>query len=219
MKEHNEIFNAASHFAGFILAIAGLASLVAFAAAGNKPVHIVSFSIYGASLCLLFLSSSVYHYFNISGSRAVRKILQRVDHCAIYLLIAGSYTPLCLVILKGGWGRGLFAGIWGLAATGITLKIFMKNAEHSFSYALYIIMGWLAVVAIVPMSKAMTSAALAVLFAGGVSYTLGAILLGLKKPRIKPGVFGYHEVWHLFVLAGSGFHFALMFFFVLPSAR
>jgi hemolysin III len=217
LNERNEVFNAASHFAGFLLSAAGVAVLAALAAKAGKTVHAVSFSIYGATMCFLYMASTLYHFSCIPAGREKRKIFQRLDHCAIYLLIAGTYTPFCVIMLKGNWGRCLLAAVWGLAAAGILLKIVMKNTEHYLSYALYIIMGWLAVVAVVPMVKTMHAAGLSLLFAGGVAYTVGAALLGLKKPRLKPGVFSYHELWHLFVLAGSGFHFALMYFFILPA--
>lgn len=217
LAEHNEFFNAASHYAGFLLAVAALVILVVMAARLNKTMHIVVFSIYGATLCLLYLSSAVYHTFCGLGKAKITKILQRVDHCAIFLLIAGTYTPCALVVLKGGWGWTMFGLIWGLAVTGIVMKILIKNPDHFLPYAMYGVMGWLALVAIGPLAKAMSAQGLLLLFGGGVSYTIGAILLAKKTPKLFPGKFSYHELWHLFVISGSAFHFFMMFSTVLPN--
>lgn len=214
---HNEVFNAGSHFFGFLLSIAALVVLVVMAARMNKTLHVVSFSVYGATLCLLYLSSAVYHTFCGIGNPRAIKFFQRVDHCAIFLLIAGTYTPFTLIVLKGGWGWSMFGIMWGLAATGIILKIVIKNPEHFLPYSLYGIMGWAALIAIVPLVKALSVQGLLLLLAGGVSYSVGAILLAKKTPKLFPGKFSYHELWHLFVISGSAFHFFMMFSTVLPN--
>lgn len=216
-QEHNETFNAVSHLAGFVLSVSALVVLVVFAAIRGKPLHVVTFSIYGATLCGLYFSSTMYHFFCRTSKIRTVKIFQRIDHCAIYLLIAGTYTPFCLIVLGGAWGWSLFGAVWGLAALGIGLKLIIKNPDHFLPYSLYGIMGWLAVAAIVPIVKTMSVSEILLLGGGGVSYTLGAILLAKKVPGMIPGIFSYHELWHLFVLLGSILHFALMLFFVLPK--
>ncbi len=212
---NNETFNFVSHIFGFALSVAGLVVLIVLSAREPYPaLRIVSFSIYGATLCALYLCSSVYHLLcrlRLRGALA----FQRVDHSAIYLLIAGSYTPLCLLVIRGGWGWSLLGVSWGLAFVGIALKIFLKNADDVFSYSLYGIMGWLALVAIVPICRTFSIAQILLLVSGGIAYTAGAILLAFKKPAIRPGVFSYHELWHIFVMLGSIMHFFLMLLIVV----
>jgi hemolysin III len=211
-----EMFNVVSHFAGFVLGVAALVILVVLAARRGGALHVVSLSVYGASLCMLYLGSAVYHFSAWLGAPRATAVFQRLDHCVIFVLIAGSYTPICLVVLGGGWGWSLFGVIWGLALLGIMLRIFIKKTDNPFTYSLYGIMGWIALAAFAPLVRALDARGLALLVCGGVSYTVGAILLALKRPRLWPGVFGYHELWHLFVLAGSGLHFLMILWFVLP---
>ena len=209
------MFNVVSHLAGFALGVAALVVLVALAARRGSVLHVVSLSVYGASLCLLFLGSTVYHFFAWhGGAPRATAVFQRLDHCVIFVLIAGSYTPICLVVLGGGWGWSLFGVIWGLALIGILLRLVIKKTDNPFTYSLYGIMGWLALVAFVPLVRALDARGLALLVSGGISYTVGAILLAFKIPRLRPGLFGYHELWHLFVLAGSVLHFAMILRFV-----
>ncbi|MBI3111664.1 MAG: hemolysin III family protein [Ignavibacteriales bacterium] len=203
-----------THAAGLLLSIAGLVLLVTYAALDEKTWHIVSFSIFGTSLILLYGASSLYHLLPV-GERGVT-ILRKIDHIMIYILIAGTYTPVCLVALRGSWGWSLFGIVWGLALGGIVMKLFWMKAPRWLSTVIYLSMGWLVVIAFVPLLQALPPGGILWLSIGGMSYTVGAIIYAIKKPNILPGVFGFHELWHLFVMAGSFSHFWVMLRYILP---
>jgi len=202
-----------SHLAGVVLSAIGLCFLIRYAVANGTVWHIVSFSIFGTSLILLYTASSIYHLLVVSERGSV--ILRKIDHMMIYVLIAGTYTPVCLIPLRGGWGWSLLISIWGIAMTGIILKILWFNAPRWLSTLFYVIMGWLIVIAFVPLARTMPVGAMFWLAAGGLLYSIGAIIYGTKWPRLKSKVFGFHEVFHIFVLYGSLCHFWLMFRYVL----
>lgn len=202
-----------THAAGLFLSIAGLVLLVTYAALDEKPWHIVSFSIFGMSLILLYTASSLYHLLPV-GERTIA-ILRRIDHIMIYVLIAGTYTPVCLVALRGPWGWSLFGTVWGLALGGIFLKLFWMSAPRWFSTVIYLGMGWLVVIALAPLIDVMPPGGVIWLSIGGMFYTVGAVIYAVKKPNIIPGVFGFHELWHLFVMAGSFSHFWVMLRYIL----
>jgi hemolysin III len=202
-----------THMIGAALAIPGLVVLVYSAALYATTWHIVSFAIFGASLILLYTASSVYH--SLSLSKRITEILRRIDHMMIYILIAGSYTPICLVPLRGPWGWSIFGTILGIAVLGIVMKIFWMNAPSWLYTLFYVGMGWLAVIAIPPLVRSMPAGGIAWLLIGGVFYTVGAVIYALKRPNPIPGRFGFHEIFHLFVLAGSASHFWLMYRYVL----
>lgn len=176
-------------------------------AVADDAWKITSGSLYGATLILLFLSSTLYHSF--SGEK-FKEFFQIMDHSAIYLLIAGSYTPICLVTLRGPWGWSLFGVVWGLALCGILIKAIMKgDREHWSSTALYVLMGWLAVIFIKPLIRELPSPALWLIVAGGLCYTFGVIFFVWKSLPFS------HAVWHLFVIAGSACHVVAMTLYVL----
>jgi hemolysin III len=202
-----------SHLAGVLLSIVGLVALVVQAA--GRPWHVVGFSIYGASLVLLYSASSLYHWSAISPR--VVDVLRRLDHMAIFVLIAGTYTPVCLVTLRGGWGWSMFGVVWGLAAAGVALKLFFAHLPRWPTAALYVGMGWLAIVAIVPLVRSVPAGGLLWLLAGGILYTMGAVIYATRRPDPLPKVFGFHEIFHFFVLAGSTSHFVFMLRYVLPA--
>jgi hemolysin III len=202
-----------THMIGAALAIPGLVVLVYSAALYATTWHIVSFAIFGASLILLYTASTVYH--SLSLSKRITEILRRIDHMMIYILIAGSYTPICLVPLRGPWGWSIFGTILGIAVLGIVMKIFWMNAPRWLYTLFYVGMGWLAVIAIPPLVRSMPAGGIAWLLIGGVFYTVGAVIYALKRPNPIPGRFGFHEIFHLFVLAGSASHFWLMYRYVL----
>ncbi|HQE66042.1 MAG TPA: hemolysin III family protein [Bacillota bacterium] len=206
-------FSGFSHLAGAIMSVAGLCLLVYYASMNGTVWHIVSFSIFGASLILLYTASSIYHLLSVSekGTRVLRKI----DHMMIYILIAGTYTPVCLIPLRGGWGWSLLISIWGIAMAGIILKVLWFNAPRWLYTLFYLLMGWLIVIAFVPLVRTMPIAAMLWLIAGGLLYTVGAIIYGTKWPKLKSKVFGFHEVFHVFVLYGSFCHFWMMFRYIL----
>lgn len=201
------------HLAGAVLSIVGLYFLVHYAIDNGTVWHIVSFSIFGASLILLYTASTIYHLLVVSEKG--NTILRKIDHMMIYVLIAGTYTPVCLVPLRGGWGWSLLISIWGIAMAGIILKILWFNAPRWLYTLFYLIMGWLIVIAFIPLLRTMPAAAMLWLIAGGLLYTVGAIIYGTKWPKLKSKVFGFHEVFHIFVLYGSFCHFWMMFKYVL----
>jgi hemolysin III len=203
-----EIANSVTHGIGAGLAAAGLSVLVTLAAMQGDPWRVVSFSIYGATLVLLYLASTLYHGFR--GPR-VKRVFQTLDHSAIFLLIAGTYTPFSLVTLRGPWGWTLFGLIWGLAVTGIVLQAVAPDRYRIAQVLLYVVMGWLALIAIKPLIESLPAGGMAWLVAGGLSYTLGVGFYAWKRLP-----FG-HAVWHLFVLGGSVCHFFCMILHVLPG--
>ena len=203
---HGERFNGISHLVGAALALAGLVVLVMLASMQGDPWKIVSFSIYGASLFLLYTMSTLYH--SLRGR--AKQVFMKLDHVAIYLLIAGSYTPFTLVTLRGVWGWTLFVIIWGLAIVGIVVDSRHKDGSRAIQMVIYLLMGWLILVAMYPLIQALPTGALALLVLGGVFYTSGIVFYALDE-RMKHA----HGIWHLFVLAGSLSHFLVMLLYVL----
>ena len=195
-----ERFNGYTHLAGAVLAAAGATVLVVMAAVKGDPWRVATFAIYGASLFLLYLISTLYH--SVRGPRA-KGVLRKLDHCSIYLLIAGTYTPFMLVTLRGGWGWSILGVVWGLAILGIVQELCFARGARALSLAIYLVMGWLALVATVPLLDALQWSGLAWLAAGGLFYTVG-IVFYLYDERIPH----FHGIWHLFVLGGSATHFA-----------
>jgi len=202
---YSERFNSYSHLAGTGLAIAGSAVLIVLAARLGDPWKIVSFSIYGAMLVALYLFSTLYH--SVRGR--AKDVLRKFDHCSIYLLIAGSYTPFTLVSLRGAWGWSLLGVVWGLALLGILQEIWLAKGARVLSLVIYVLMGWLALVAAAPLWNALTPAGFAWLAAGGACYTLGIVFYATDH-KVRHG----HGVWHLFVLGGSSCHFFTVLFYV-----
>jgi len=198
---------ALSHFAGFIAALFGVAALLSESPpTGPKAI---AFSIYGGSLCAVFLASSCYHFFDL-GDRANR-MLRRFDHAAIFLLIAGTNVPLHLHLLDGAWRTGMIATVCGVGALGVVFKLTWFACPRWLDSVLYVGMGWMVIIAVPVMYDRMSQAHLVWLLAGGAFYTVGALIYGLKRPDPWPGVFGFHEIWHLFVLAGAGCHYGLTY--------
>lgn len=193
--QFGERLNSITHLVGTVLSVAGLATLVTMGALAGDPYKVVSFAVYGAMLFVLYAISTLYHSV---GNPRLKAILQKCDHSAIYLLIAGSYTPFTLVTLRGPWGWSLFGVSWGLAALGIVQELTLGRRTRSVSMVLYILMGWLALVAIRPLVEALPPAGTAWLVAGGIIYSAG-IYFFINDERIRHG----HGIWHLFVLAGS----------------
>ena len=201
-----EIANSVTHGVGALLAVAGLSVLVAFAAIRGTAWHVVACSIYGSTLVLLYTASTLYH--SIPNARA-KRTLRILDHSAIFLLIAGTYTPFTLVNLRGGWGWSLFGIVWGLAILGILLQT-GKRRHPVVAVALYVAMGWAVVVAIRPLLHAIPRGGLALLVGGGLAYTIGIVFYASKRIPYA------HSVWHGFVLLGSALHFFAILLFVVP---
>jgi len=204
-----EPVNGASHLVGLLLAGAGTILLLRMA---QGPSELVAFGVYGATLILLYGASTLYHTLPLP-ERPLRA-LRTLDHIAIYFLIAGSYTPVALITLKGPLGWTLLAAIWLIALAGIPFKLFFLDAPVWLSTATYLAMGYLALVAVVPIAEAVSFRGLAWLIAGGLAYTVGAVIYARQRPDPFPGHFGHHEIWHLLVLAGSRCHFAFMLYHV-----
>ena len=202
-----EKINISSHAIGFILSIIALVLLVARASTHGTAWHVVSFAIFGASLIILYAASSIYHS---SKKAETRSRLRIVDHATIYILIAGTYTPFTLVTLNGTTGWVIFAISWGMALTGIILKLFFTGRYEIVSTLMYIFMGWLIIFAIKPLVNNLSSEGLFWLVTGGLAYTIGAILYGIKYIKFN------HAIFHIFVLFGSFCHFISVYLYVLP---
>ena len=202
---HGERFNGYSHLAGTLLAIAAATALIVYGASKGDTWKIVSFSIYGATLISLFGFSTLYH----STRGMAKRVFRKFDHSAIYLLIAGTYTPFTLVTLRGPWGWSLFGVVWGLALIGIIQELTIAKGARWISLAIYIIMGWAAVVGVVPMIDALTWRGFAWVAAGGVVYTAGTVFYIFDEKYRH-----WHGIWHLFVLAGATIHYAAIFCYV-----
>jgi len=193
-----ERFNSITHLVGSVLALIGTSVAVTLAALRGGVVSIVGVSIYGAMLVLLYLSSTLYHSF-----RGRAKLVFRVfDHCSIYLLIAGTYTPFTLTVLRGAWGWSLFGVVWALAILGVIKDVVFRGRYRAASVVLYLAMGWMVVVAFVPLQRALPFTGLALLAAGGAVYTIGVLFYALSER-----VAYTHGVWHLCVIGGSVFHY------------
>ncbi|MCK4741801.1 MAG: hemolysin III family protein [Anaerolineales bacterium] len=204
-----EIANSVTHGVGVVLSIGGLAVLTAFASLLGNVWHIVSSSIFGVTLILLYASSTLYHSIQLPR---VKRILQVIDHSAIFLLIAGTYTPFTLVTLRGAWGWTLFGVVWGLAVTGIIFQVTRLRKWPVISLALYVGMGWVVIIATKPLLAAIDPRGLLLLLIGGLSYTAGIVFYVWRRLPY------HHAIWHIFVLAGSAFHFFAILFYVIPLA-
>ncbi|RMR06026.1 HylII [Pseudomonas savastanoi pv. glycinea] len=203
---YGEKFNAWSHLVGAVLALIGAVWLLAIASLQGDIWKIVSVAIYGVTLVSLYSASTVYH--SVRGR--AKTIMQKVDHFSIYLLIAGSYTPFCLVTLRGPWGWTLFGVVWGLAVIGILQEIKPRSEARIMSIVIYAVMGWIVLVAVKPLIAALGTAGFTWLAAGGALYTIGIIFFAYDT-RFRH----WHGIWHLFVIAGSLLHFVAICFYVL----
>jgi hemolysin III len=204
-----EIAHAVTHGLGLVLSIAGVAVLLAAASVRGDAWHVVGCAVFGVTLVLLYAASTLYH--SIRHQRA-KGVLQQLDHGAIFLLIAGSYTPFALVTLRGGWGWTLLALVWGLAVLGIALQVARRSGARRPLVPIYLLMGWLVVIAFEPLVRSLHPEGLLLLFLGGAAYTLGVVFFAWRRLPYN------HAVWHLFVLAGSACHFSCVLGYVIPPA-
>lgn len=200
------------HLGGAVAAVAGLAILLALGR--DNPWKELALAVYGASLVLMFAASAAYHL--IQANPRIGRFLRTLDHSAIYLLIAGTYTPVCLHFFTGFWRWGLLAIVWSMALIGIAVKLFILGAPRWITAGIYLLMGWLALVAVKPMFQAMPTSALVWLLLGGLFFTVGAVVYMTRRPDFFPGVFGFHEIWHIFVILGCLSHFILIAAYVAP---
>ncbi len=203
-----EVAHALTHGVGAVLSVVALIVMLVWTSTHGDAFHVVAVSVYGASLILLYTASTLYHAFPWPKIKAV---FQQLDHAAIYVLIAGTYTPFALINLRGAWGWTLLGVAWGIALLGVVLELGMKKRIKWLSLSLYLGMGWMALIAIKPMIDNVDTGGLMLLVAGGLAYTFGVIFYVWKTLPY------HHAVWHLFVLAGSVFHFFSIFYFVLPQ--
>lgn len=200
----------ALHFLGAVLSVIA-AILLLFSALGD-PWRIVSFSIYGATLFILYSFSTLYHWLpKEAGGK--NQLFRKFDHLSIYLLIAGTYTPFCLVTMRGPWGWSLFGVVWGLAVIGMLVQSVYINVKRWITTLIYVGMGWMVLIALKPLLETLPLNGIYLLIAGGLSYSVGGIVYAIKKPNFSKH-FGFHELWHIFVLAGSFFHFLCVLIFV-----
>lgn len=211
-KRLREPVSGLTHLGGAIAAFIGQIVLLVLASSGLEKL--VSTLVYGLSLVGLFSASAAYHLVN-AGPK-VTAVLRKLDHSAIYLLIAGTYTPFCVNAFSGFYRWGLLAIVWGIAIAGIVVKLFYMGAPRWLSAVIYVSMGWLCLMAAGEMTTALTPFALGWLIAGGVIYTLGAVVYATKMFNFVPGKFGFHEVWHIFVLLGALAHFVAVLGVILP---
>jgi len=207
VESQGEVANALTHGVGSIFSLLALLGMVMVAVQHGSPRHVVGAAIFGATLVLLYLMSTLYHSFKDPG---VKRVFRVLDHSAIFFLIAGTYTPFCLVSLWGPWGWSVLAAIWGLAILGVTFKAFFGPRHPGLSLAIYLAMGWLVVVAAVPLFRALPRPGIFWLFGGGLFYTGGTAFYVWRNLKF------HHAIWHLCVLGGSACHVAAVMGSVLP---
>ncbi len=212
IRKLREPVNGLTHFFTAIAAVGGLIALLVIG--WGNPGKAVSLAVYGASVILLFAASATYHM--VKARPRVIEILRKFDHSAIYLLIAGTYTPICFNMFTGFWQWGLLVIVWSLALIGIGVKIFIIKAPRWLSAGVYLLMGWLCVIALKEMLTVLPAGALAWLAIGGLIYTLGAVVYITKIFDFIPGKFGFHEVWHIFVILGALAHFIAVLVYIAP---
>lgn len=211
-----EPVNAITHGLGAVLSAVGM--IVLMQVSWGRPLYVVSFAVYGLSSVLLYVASSLYHGLKVGPQR--RRLLLRLDHVGIYALIAGSYTPLALLALKIhspllGWA--FFWLVWSLAILGIVFKLWWLDAPVWLSTGFYLALGWLALGVMPTLFQTLSPGGLLLLFIGGLFYSVGAVVFALERPDFYPGVFGHHELWHLFVLAGGASHYLLLLLYLTPK--
>jgi hemolysin III len=209
IKSFREPVSGLTHFSAALVSLLGLAILL-IKGWGNG-LQMMAFLIYSTSLVLMFSASAVYHL--TDSSNRVISVLRKLDHTAIYLLIAGTYTPICLLFFNGFWQIGLLSIVWAFAFAGIVVKLFTIHAPRWVTAGIYLVMGWLCILAIGEIVRTVPQGAIIWLVLGGLFYTFGAVIYMTKKMDFKPGIFGFHEVWHVFVILGAFSHFLMIAFF------
>ena len=212
--DKKEITSALTHLGGAIFGVIGLILLLNIAVKSSSLITIASFLVFGLSMIFLYSTSCVYHFIDSSKKKA-KVIMRKLDHIMIFVLIAGTYTPICLLVLSKDIGYKLLFVVWSITIIGAFIKIFWINAPRWVSSGLYLGMGWLSIFVFMPLVKSMAPGGLFWLSLGGILYTVGGVIYGLKKPNIDKPWFGFHELFHLFVIGGSACHFWLMFKYIL----
>jgi len=210
----DEVFTTVSHLTGAILSVLGTVLLVVEAAAAGNVWQVVSFAIYGSSLILLFVASTLHH--GVNASPRTEEVLRTFDYLAIFPLIAGTYTPFCLVVLRGTLGWSVFGVVWGVSIVGISLKAAIHSLPKWISNTFYLTLGLMSLVLVFPLLSALNITAVGLLLLGGIFYVAGNVIFSIERPNPIPGKFGFHEIWHVFVLAGALSHYLMMYFYILP---
>lgn len=207
-----EPFNALSHALGVALAFVALWLLLSRTSPEVTTTHVITFVIFAISQVLMFSASTLYHSLPLSDNKLV--VMRKIDHIMIFVSIAGSYTPMCLLILKGGWGNSILVIVWLIAVAGVFVKILWLHAPRKLYTAIYLSMGWLVIVAIYPLYKALSGGAWFWLGLEALAYTVGAVIYAIKKPDPFPEKVGFHGIFHIFILLGAFSHFMLLYLFV-----
>ena len=217
MAKVRDLVSGLTHCIGAGLSLVAMVLLIVFSSIWGNAYHIVSFTIFGVALFLLYLFSTLYHWLNVS-EKAIT-VFRKFDHIMIYIFIAASYTPVCLIPLRGPWGWSIFGVIWGLAIAGTLLSALWIKAPRAITTSIYIAMGWAIVIAIFPLIGVFKElnmlTSLWWLLAGGIFYTMGGLIYGFKWPKINFKHFGFHEIFHVFVMLGSACHFWFIFYHLL----
>lgn len=212
-SDKKEITSALTHLGGAIFGLLALGLLLNAAIKAGSLLALISFLIFGLSMIFLYSTSCIYHFIDSSKKKA-KLIMRKLDHIMIFVLIAGTYTPVCLLVLNKDLGYKLLALVWSITIIGAFIKIFWINAPRWISAGLYLGMGWLSVLVFMPLVESMAPGGIFWLVAGGLLYTVGGVIYGLKKPNLDKPWFGFHELFHLFVLAGTFCHFMMMYLHV-----
>lgn len=200
-----EPVNSLTHFVGALLSVAGLVWLLVDALSGGPAWRAWPLAVFGGSMVLLFTASTLYHSLPVSERWIA--VLRRMDHMSIFIFIAGTYTPFCVLVLGNALGWTLFGVVWGLAGAGLVMRLAWMNAPRWLYVLKYLVMGWIVVLVLPDVAKALPGGALTGMAVGGALYTVGALVYALRRPNPFPGIFGFHEIWHFFVLGGAFAHF------------
>lgn len=203
------------HGSAAVVSVAGMALLMT--RSSPDPVRVFSMAIFGVSMVALYTASALYH--SVPWRARWKERMQRVDHSMIFLLVAGTYTPIAVNVLSGGWRTVTLSVVWGAAAIGIAQKIVLPRVHPWFSIGLQTAMGWFAIIPFLELVEALSNGAIALMVAGGLSYTIGLILLATERPQLFPRIFSHHEVFHILVVLGSLFHFLMILWYVVPHDR
>ena len=207
-----EPVNTWTHFITFLAGLVGLVFLIVLS--HNNTSKLITMTIYGVSVIILYGTSTIYHWVKTTPEK--ERVLRKLDHISIFLLIAGTYTPVFYYGLDGIWKWAMLSSIWALCLIGIVMKVFLIGVSRSVSTAFYISLGWLALIPLFKLVQSMPIGAIILMFLGGVAYTIGGVIYGTKIFNFFPNKFGFHEIFHLFVSTGSVLHFVMILYFVLP---
>jgi len=212
VKRFRDPISGFTHFIGILFSIVGLIALLIRTSGSETIYHIISFSIFGGAMILLYTVSTLYHWLPLSEKNLV--LFRKIDHIMIFVFIAASNTPISLISIRGVWGWSIFTGVWAFTLGGFFLKIFWLDAPRYLYTSIYLLMGWMIVIALYPLTKVMQTQGIVLLGLGGIFYSIGAVIYAMKKPDPFPNTFGFHEIFHLFIMAGSFCHYLMVYSYV-----